>query len=544
MYIRCCAFSIKPVTNEMLIMTSFYLDSLRSRYIHLCKQHEIQYVLEDTIRMKHFPINEFVVNLKIVSSSCSSSSRSSSSGKTDRGEMGMHSADVSKNTSSDINIGNLIEGNTRVSFIRGVAGMGKSVVAKMIVLGWAKRTIYTNFKVCLFFRCRDLNDYMRKRREDPENVERLPYVKMLDKFVKDKLGDLDAKDRESMLIVIDGVDELFDIKDKNSIIYEFLDTSKSYRKSKLILTGRPHVMNVLYKTTCDFGSFNVVEITGIPDIAEYVKKFVNHFGKGDSIEYREKINQTINASLKNHPILHVPQFLNAVCCVFILNDGRERREISNVAEVYSWVLYLLLKQHVLERYETSGETVFSTVFKECRQSILFLSVISFNLSSKSKSTFVEVDYKQIFDKYTSRASDDQKEFLDGQFAALTTNAGKNLQFKHVTLVEYLSAIHICTLEDPVESIKQLINMESYEILHYACDIFGGSFEDGIIKELYTCVIEEEEVKVKENYESERKHRAITFLNHVCDVLRSSESDEGKELLKSVKDIVKDIQSLG
>ena len=129
MHIKFCAFSIKPLIKELLIMTSFYLDPVRTLYIRLCEQHESQYVLGNAIRMKMFPINDFVVNLKIVSSS---------SGKTYRGEMGMYSADVSKNTSSDINIGNLIDGNTRVSFIRGVAGMVKSVVAKMIVLGWAE----------------------------------------------------------------------------------------------------------------------------------------------------------------------------------------------------------------------------------------------------------------------------------------------------------------------------------------------------------------------------------------------------------------------
>lgn len=93
------------------------------------------------------------------------------------------------------------------------------------------------------------------------------------------------KDGKDMLIVIDGVDELFDIKGENFFIFEFLDTRKPYGKSKLILTGRPHVESLLARPRIPIGGYKVVEIMGLgdKDIEEYSESLPLALGRGAQV---------------------------------------------------------------------------------------------------------------------------------------------------------------------------------------------------------------------------------------------------------------------
>ena len=196
-------------------MTSFSLDEVRDEYRRLCEHHEIQYVENDVIKTKDLKIDDFAVKLKMASNSRKVD-------KSFKGEMDRYLKDLNEITSYDINIDNLIDWKTRVTFIRGIAGIGKSILAKQIVFGWATGTMYQNFEVCLFFECRDLNRYSHDEGKGCNAKE------MLYDFIKMKLCGLNIKTEKNVLIVIDGVDELFDIRDENSLIFQFLDIKQSY----------------------------------------------------------------------------------------------------------------------------------------------------------------------------------------------------------------------------------------------------------------------------------------------------------------------------
>ena len=112
---------------------------MREQYIGLC-EHEFQCVDNEVIKTQMFPISDFAVKLKMVSDR--------KVDKSFRGEMDRYLKDLNESTSKDVAIGNLIYECSRVTFLRGIAGIGKSVLAKQIVFGWAKGTMYKNFKVC------------------------------------------------------------------------------------------------------------------------------------------------------------------------------------------------------------------------------------------------------------------------------------------------------------------------------------------------------------------------------------------------------------
>ena len=505
-------------------MTLFFLGKVKDQYQRLCKHHEIQYVENDAIKTKDFPINNFAVKLKMASSKREVD-------KSFKGEMARHLTYLNEATRYDINIDNLIDEETRVTFVRGIAGIGKSVLAKQVVFGWATGTMYQNFDLCLFFECRELNKYKHNEGKGCNAKE------MLHAFIKIKLCGLNIRAKQNVLIVIDGVDELFDIGDENSLIFEFLDKSQSYGEAKIIMTGRPHIENVLNKRGITIGEYKVVEIMGLgeQEVKEYIAKFPTCIEEERSSEYRNLINETIEASSDIRPILCVPQFLNAICCVSILTGGKG---IGNETELYCWVLYLLLKQHVLEREEPMSKRTWHKIFTSYRQLILVVSEISFKLYSENKIIFKQKDFQPLFDGIRGDKSIKPivKGFFDGLFADKTDNKDEKFMYKHLRIMEFFSAIHVCTVKDPDDVIKRLLDNESYEIVRYACGLYGGVFQDGISNELYECVMDDK-ATAGSGDENKKEERAESFLKLALKVLSKSKARPISKFLKSIDFIV-------
>ena len=505
-------------------MTLFFLDKVKDQYQRLCKHHEIQYVDNDVIKTRNFPINDFAVKLKMASSKREVD-------KSFKGEMDRYLKDLNEATRYDINIDNLVDEETRVTFVRGIAGIGKSVLAKQVVFGWATGTMYDNFDLCLFFECRELNKYKHNEGKGCNAKE------MLHAFIKMKLCGLNIRAEQNVLIVIDGVDELFDIRDENSLIFEFLDKSQSYGEAKIVMTGRPHVENVLDQPLIDIVPPKIVEIMGLgeQEVKEYIAKFPTCIEEERSSEYRNLINQTIEASSHIRPILCVPQFLNAICCVSILTGGKG---IGNETELYCWVLYLLFKQHVLEREEPMSKRTWHKIFASYRQLILVVSEISFKLYSENRIIFKQKDFQPLFDEIRGDESIKPiaKGFFDGLFADKTDNKEEKLMFKHLSIMEFLSAIHVCTVKDPDDVIKRLLDTESYEIVRYACGLYGGVFQDGIVKELYECVMDDK-ATAGSGDENKKEERAESFLKLALKVLSKSMPIADSKFWKSIDFIV-------
>ena len=82
------------------------------------------------IVLKEVKVDEFAVKLKII--------RDKEPEGTLRDEMRRHLENLKRLTGDDIKISDLVGNDSRVTFIRGVAGMGKSVLAKQLTVGWGK----------------------------------------------------------------------------------------------------------------------------------------------------------------------------------------------------------------------------------------------------------------------------------------------------------------------------------------------------------------------------------------------------------------------
>ena len=430
----------------------------------------------DRIVLKEVDVSDFAVKLKI--------SRCSAPKGHFRDEAKRYLDNLKDAAGDAIDIFNLIDDRHRVTFIRGIAGMGKSVLAKQLTYGWASGDICQNYKMCVMFECRDLNYF-----KDHEGAE-LKKHEILGEFIKSKV-DYDLGNGEGVLVIVDGLDELYDITEKDSIIGQLL-SRKIYPMSKVILTGRPHIEFKL-ECHCNVGGLKTVEIQGLTN--EQINKYVEKFSKSE--DHILDINKAKGAS--NVPIIHVPQFLNTLCCIAILLKGQA---ISNSTELYCWTVFLLLKQHADK--DGSNRKMASDIFREFSELLSTLSKVCHNLLTKNKIIFEGTIESQLGD------IGKDKEFVESLFVNVSDNITEKYQFKHLSLMEFLSALYICKkdMKNLLTIIKYNLEKGFIEVVSFVCRLLSGFSYEGIIKELLKNVVG---LKQEVN-EKQLLHDVIELLN--------------------------------
>ena len=441
--------------------------------------------------LKEVDISEFAVKLKI--SYCSRPEANF------RDEAKRYLENLKDATCDDIDISNLIDDKRRVTFIRGIAGMGKSVLAKQLTYGWANGDIYQNFKMCVMFECRDLN-YFR----DHEGAE-LKNHELLGEFLKSKVN-YDLGDGEGVLIIVDGFDELYDVTEKESIIGQLL-RRKIYPRSKVILTGRPHIEVKLHSYR-DVGGLKTVEIQGLTN--EQISIYVEKFSKRE--DHVLDINKAKGAS--NVPIIHVPQFLNTLCCIAILLKGQA---VSNSTELYCWTVFLLLKQHA-DKQCSSGKRA-PEIFKEFSEVLSTLCEVCYNLLKQNKIIF-EGNIRSLLGDIGK-----DKEFIQSLFVDVSDNITEKYQFKHLSLMEFLSALYICREDRKslMGIIKDNLEQGFIEVVSFVCRLMAGFSYGGIITEILKNI-----VGLKQKVNQKR------LLVNIIEVLNECWLDEETKLRRSLE----------
>ena len=394
--------------------------------------------------------------------------------ETMRGELRRRNERIEGMRGSTVKISDIIDKNKRIVFIRGLPGAGKSVLVKQMTYKWADGELFQQFDLCITFECRELNYFMQNEGKKFEKH------KQFVEFVKTKFN-FEFGSKGNVLVIVDALDELRGIFDQtnNSIIWQLLDVKMpKYSRAKLIITGRPHVENVLFRQNKDTGGIRTVEIDGLSK--KQIKKYVNIFASSDG-DMVEKINKAIYSSKRNLKPIIYPQILNSFCCVASISD---ELKVHNETELYCWSFYLLLKQHAEK--DGSTDKKIPDIFKEYSKDLLALGKICHELLNKNTIIFEgEIEFSEV---------GKGKEFLEGLFVDVSDDFHTKKQFKHLTLMEFLSAVYVCTIENPTEIIKDILEKRLDQVLLFNCQLIAGLMFDGIIKEMFKNAANLKEVK--------------------------------------------------
>ena len=471
---------------------------MKAKYKAKHRKHEIHKVdFNRRIVLKEVDVEEFAVKLMMCDPMPAM--------ETFRGEVDRYFRQLEGRRGSGIEMSDLIDHNNRVTFVTGIAGSGKSVLVKQLAYKWANGKLFKKFQVCIFFECRELNTF--------ESNEGKKYKKheLIIEFIKSQF-DFDVKDSENVLFLVDGVDELKDISEKNSIISQLIDLKKSkYPESKIIITGRPHIEKMLIEHGGgNMGGLRKVEIIGLSD--EQTDEYICKFASSD--EEIAKINKAKESSKTCIKFLSLPQFLSSFCCVALLSD---KKRIRNAAELYCWLMYLLLKKHADK--DGSRDKKIPDIFNEYSEDLLALSKICHELLNKNSIIFegnIELQLVNI---------GKGKEFLNSLFVDVSDDFTVRMQFKHLTLMEFLSAIYVCTIQNRTEIIKDILVKTSDQVLLFYCQLMSGSMYDGIIKHLFTNAVKLEESD------------AMRFFCNILTSVRECVHDRNDESFKLSIDVI-------
>eukprot|EP00794_Sanderia_malayensis_P019423 gene19423-biopygen14407 len=237
---------------------------LRERYRKECAKHEVNCVEHGCIKPLNVDIQDFAVNLRI-----REEKRSPAADKTYHGEMARHMESL-KDDGQNIEVGELLnmlhENNKhRIFFVGGVAGIGKSVLAKRIAYDWSCSEVYRHIKCLLYITCRKLNIFLQKSDKEIE-------VEDIEKYFED----VPVRDDKATLFLIDGLDEL----QKPDLIQAF---TEKFSKSSFLILGRHHSRHFVDKTKESFLRFSLMDRDSFDEEDEVSYKLLQQLSDGDKL---------------------------------------------------------------------------------------------------------------------------------------------------------------------------------------------------------------------------------------------------------------------
>jgi len=153
--------------------------------------------------------------------------------------------------------------------------------------------------------------------------------------------------------------------------------------------------------------------------------------------------------------------------------------------------FLLLRQHAEK--DGSRDKNIPQIFSEYSKDLLKLSNICHEMLNKNTIIFEgDIEYSE---------DGKGKEFLEGLFVDVSNNFKTRKQFRHLTLMEFFSAVYVCIIENPTEIIKDILKNKLYQVLLFNCQLMSGLMYDGIIKEMFTNAANLKEINCKHFFEN-------------------------------------------
>eukprot|EP00794_Sanderia_malayensis_P002568 gene2568-biopygen2108 len=152
----------------------------------------------------------------------------------------------------------------RVFFVSGVAGIGKSVLAKRIAYDWSCNEKNRHVNCLLYITCRELNEFLEKSGNE------------IEKYLKEKLKDVSIEDDKATLFLIDGLDELH----KHDLIQAF---TEKFSQSRFLFLGRPHSRHFVDKTKESFLRFSLIDQSSFVEEEEVSYKLLQVLSDGDKL---------------------------------------------------------------------------------------------------------------------------------------------------------------------------------------------------------------------------------------------------------------------
>ena len=338
--------------------------------------------------------------------------------------------------------------------LEGHAGIGKTTFCTILTEDWSKEEILQQFKLVLLLPLRD------KRVAEAQSLSDI--VKRLkndDKLCDSVIEEFNENGGDNVLIVADGWDELSESqRSKGQFLYNLLVECSELPSASILLTSRTSASAPLHELQC-FDRF--VQVIGFNrnNIEEY-------FNSELTPEQASLLIEQLDRNTMIESICAVPLNCAIVCHLF-----RELGEVlpPTMTELYTKIILLIIARNIAKKYEKLVESCKESERESVKQKYKGCENIK-SLSSfheipkvlqtywwclckfalwaikKDKIVFSHNEIEGFFPDGTASLDENLSYFglLQSFEALLSGGVGQGLSFNflHLTIQEYLAALHL------------------------------------------------------------------------------------------------------
>ena len=322
----------------------------------------------------------------------------------------------------------------RKLIVEGNAGIGKTTLCTMLTEEWAKGEILTQFDCVLLLPLRE---------RSVSTATTLPQLfKLLhssERIRTSVIEELEEREGEGVLIIADGWDELDEENRSDSSFLHNLLFGDILPFLSVLLTSRPSASAPLHNLpTVD----RLVEVVGFSE--ENVKQYI----ESDFEKCPEKASSLIE-QLDSNPLIasacSVPLNCAIICNVWQTLD---RTLPSTLTELYSLIVLNVIlrnfkKRKVVESFITLS---FDSIPEHLHEMFWLTCKFAYECLSQDKIVFTKKEIAPLFPQVLD-SSDKLLCFglLQCARSLLPVGQGLSFHFVHLTIQEFLAALHLVTL---------------------------------------------------------------------------------------------------
>ena len=322
----------------------------------------------------------------------------------------------------------------RKLIVEGNAGIGKTTLCTMLTEEWANGKIFTQFDCVLLLPLRE---------RSVSTATTLPQLFKLfhssERIRTSVIEELEEREGEGVLIIADGWDELDqENRSNNSFLRTFLFGSILPFLS-VLLTSRPSASAPLH---------NLCIVDRLVEVLGFTEENVKQYVKAEFEKCLKKALSLIE-QLKNNPLImslcSVPLNCAIICNLWHTQNGVFPKTLT---ELYAEIVLTIILRNHRKTFSSSliSLSSFDSIPDALQGKFWLVCKLAFECLSQDKIVF-SVDELDPFFPRLLNSSDELLclGLLQCARSLLPVGQGLSLHFVHLTIQEFLAALHLVTL---------------------------------------------------------------------------------------------------
>ncbi len=325
--------------------------------------------------------------------------------------------------------------------VEGNAGIGKTTLCTMLAEGWAEGKILKKFDCVLLLPLRE-----NRVSSATSLTELFKLLHSSDRIRTSVIEELEEKEGEGVLILADGWDELSEEnRFKVSFLYDLL-FGDVLPFASVLLTSRPSASAPLH---------NLPSVDRLVEVVGFNEENIKQYIASEFEQFPEKASSLIE-QLENNPVIQsvcsVPLNCAIVCNLWHTLDQELPRTLT---ELYTQIVLSIILRNVKKQFPDCliGLNGFKDIPSNLQDTFWLICEFAYECLLLDQLVFSEAELSsrlpEVGDKLLCFG------LLQSARSLLPVGHGLSFHFAHLTIQEFLAALHLATLpnEEKLKVVK-------------------------------------------------------------------------------------------